>query len=81
MKAGQLARILQSVEPETEVSFTVGYDNQDRRNIAEMGCHSTDILTDITLTSVEIHELKSGRIRLDVNILPDIREFMKGLDL
>ena len=77
MKAGQLARILQSIDPLSEVCFTVGCDIDDRREIIRAATGDIDILADIDNISVDISELAIKGIRVDINLHPDMRFYVK----
>ena len=77
MKAGQLAKILQSVDPLSEVCFTVGCDIDDRREIIRAATGDIDILADIDNISVDISELAIKGIRVDINLHPDMRNKIK----
>lgn len=74
MKAGQLARILQSVEPETDVNFFVGFDIEDRRNIGKACIDDPDILADIDTVSVEIGDFYPS-IKVDVTLYPNVEKY------
>lgn len=71
MKAYKLVKILQSVEPETDVFFHVGYDKEERKDILDMVNDNPDILSELVATSVEICEMSRSKLRVDVSLLPD----------
>lgn len=70
MKAGQLIKVLQLVDPNEEVYFSVGCDNEDRKNMLEIvGC-DPDVFTDMKVSSAELSEVKVGKCRLDICLFP-----------
>jgi hypothetical protein len=70
MKAGQLARILQCVVPETEVYFSVGYDSEDRKNLLDMVGGDPDIMSELVATDADICEIRKDKVRIDVSLFP-----------
>ena len=70
MKAGQLIKVLQIVDPNEEVYFSVGYDKEDRKNILEAFCGDPDVFTDMKVSSAELSEIKVGKYRLDFCLFP-----------
>ena len=44
MKAGQLIKVLQLVDPNEEVYFSVGDDKEDRKNILEIVGGDPDVV-------------------------------------
>ena len=70
MKAGQLARILQSVEPNTEVSFSVFYESDDRERFLSEIRNDPDALTEMVAKFVEIDEVLPGHLRVDISVFP-----------
>lgn len=70
MKAGQLARILLSVNPETEVYFSVGYDNDDRREILK-AAGDPDVFSEMKAQTAEISEVSVDEFRLDISLFPE----------
>ena len=65
MKAGQLARILQSVEPDTEISFSVGFCNEYRKALVKSVGKNPDILTELKADCVDISDM-STRLMVEV---------------
>lgn len=70
MKAGQLIKVLQLVDPNEEVYFSVGDDKEDRKNILEIVGGAPDVFTDMKVSSAELSEIKVGKYRLDICLFP-----------
>lgn len=70
MKAGQLIKVLQLVDPNEEVYFSVGYDKEDRKNILEIVGGEPDVFTDMKASSAELSEVRVGEYRLDICLFP-----------
>lgn len=70
MKAGQLARILQSVEPESEVYFSLGDDKTYRRNLLDSVGNNPEITSYLQATRVEVSDKSDHEVRTDVYLYP-----------
>lgn len=70
MNAGKLIKVLQLVDPNEEVYFSVGYDKEDRKNILDIVGGEPDVFTDMKVSSAELSEIKVGKYRLDICLFP-----------
>lgn len=70
MKAGQLIKVLQLVDPNEEVYFSVGYDKEDRENILATAGGDPDVFTDMKASNAELSEVRVGEYRLDICLFP-----------
>lgn len=70
MKAGMLLKVLQSVAPDTEVSFSVGYDREYRKNLLEAVGNEPDIMSDLVASTAKIRELSDDIFKIDIFLFP-----------
>ena len=70
MKAGQLIKVLQLVDPNDEVYFSVGYDKEDRKNMLDIVGGDPDVFTDMKVSVAELSEVMVGKFRLDICLFP-----------
>ncbi len=70
MKAGQLIKVLQLVDPNDDVFFSVGYDNEDRKDMLDILKGDPDVFTDMKASIAELSELNEGKVRLDIMLFP-----------
>lgn len=70
MKAGQLIKVLQLVDPNDEVYFSVGYDKEDRKDILKIAGGEPDVFTDMKVSTAELSEVRVNEYRLDICLFP-----------
>ena len=70
MKAGQLIKVLQLVDPNDEVYFSVGYDKEDRKDILKIAGGEPDVFTDMKASTAELSEVYVDQYRLDICLFP-----------
>lgn len=70
MKAGQLIKVLQLVDPNDEVYFSVGYDKEDRKDILKIAGGEPDVFTDMKASTAELSEVSVNEYRLDICLFP-----------
>lgn len=86
MKAGQLIKVLQLVDPNDEVYFSVGYDKEDRKNILATVGGEPDVFTDMKAEVAELSCISQGQLRLDISLFPsglvpsEIRSFCESYE-
>lgn len=86
MKAGQLIKVLQIVDPNDEVYFSVGYDNDDRKDMLAILEGDPDVFTDMKAEVAELSCISQGQLRLDISLFPsglvpsEIRSFCESYE-
>lgn len=84
MKAGQLIKVLQLVDPDDDVFFSVGYDNDDRKGMLAIIEGDPDVFTDMKAEVAELSTTILGKVRLDISLFPsglvpsEIRSFCES---
>lgn len=70
MKAGQLIKVLQFVDPNDDVFFSVGYDNEDRKDMLDIVEGDPDVFANMKAEVAELSELYDGKVKLDIMLFP-----------
>lgn len=69
MNAGQLIKILSSVDEKTDVLFSIGYDLEEREDFLDTAPNADD-LADLEARYAEVSEISKNKMRLDIKIFP-----------
>lgn len=69
MNAGQLIKILSSVDEKTDVLFSIGYDLEEREDFLD-SVPNADDLADLEARHAEVSEISKNKLRLDIHIFP-----------
>jgi hypothetical protein len=70
MNAGQLAKILQSVEPSTPIGVNIAMDIDDRKDIISNNIDNIDAFAQMEVSSVSIDEIKGYGIQIEICVYP-----------
>jgi hypothetical protein len=70
MNAGQLAKILQSVEPSTPIGVSIAMDIDDRKDIICNNIDNIDAFAQMEVSSVSIDEIKGYGVQIEICVFP-----------
>jgi hypothetical protein len=70
MNAGQLAKILQSVEPSTPIGVNIAMDIDDRKDIISNNIDNIDAFAQMEVSSVSIDEIKGYGVQIEICVFP-----------
>ena len=70
MNAGELAKILQSVEPGTPIGVSIAMDIDDRKDIICNNIDNIDAFAQMEVSSVSIDEIKGYGVQIEICVFP-----------